>query len=200
MDCGGDWSGKADRDELLVFGFAASHDAESWSEQCAAIRHQLGMRQHAEFHAREMSEREILVYLQTAREVGIVMGAVVLKKPLQADAESLANFNCAVAAQNFFRAFLLRYRVKRFWYDTEIEGKAAEQAFETALSRINRELHPGTSFKARCRSSHQSDMVQIADSVAYIIRRHSAGTIKSATLRKLVEEILADERNVILRG
>ena len=115
MDCGGDWSGKADRDELLVFGFAASRDAQSWSEQqCPAIRHRLGMRQRAEFHAREMSEPEILVYLQAARDVGIIMGAVILKRPSQTDAESLANFTCAVAAQNFFRVFLLRYGVRRF--------------------------------------------------------------------------------------
>lgn len=201
MDCGGDWSGKADRDELLIFGFAASEDAESWSEQhCPAIRHRLGMKQRAEFHAREMSEPEILLYLQAARDAGIIMGAVILRKPLPTNVEALANFNCAVAAQKFFRVFLLRYRVKRFWYDTEIEGKAAEQAFETELKHINRALHPGTSFKARCRSSHQSDMVQIADSVAYTIRRHSVGTIKSKTLRQLVAEIIADERNVILRG
>ena len=125
-----------------------------------------------------MSEPEILAYLQTAREAGHYYGRDGFEKAVANDAELLANFNCAVAAQNFFRVFLLRYRVKRFWYDTEIEGRAAEQAFETELSRINRALHPGTSFKARCRSSHQSDMVQIADSVAYIIRRHSAGTIK----------------------
>ena len=116
FDKGGDefWivaaTGRAKRTEMN-FWFLALRlrtTRESWSEeQCPAIRHRLGMRQHAEFHAREMSEPEILFYLQTARDAGVIMGAVVLKKPLPTDAEALANFTCAVAAQNFFRVFLL---------------------------------------------------------------------------------------------
>ncbi len=198
LDAGGDWSGKADKDEILVFGFAGCEDAETWSKQCATIRHRLGMPQNAEFHARDMSEPEIQAYLQAARDAEIVMGAVILRKPQHPGAESPGDFTCAFAAQEFFRTFLLRYNIKRFWYDTEIEGRAAEQAFETELSRINRALRPDTSFKARCRRSDKSDLVQIADSVAYVLRRYSLGTLKSAPLRKLVGEILEDESNVIL--
>jgi len=155
------------------------------------------MAQRAEFHARDMSEQEILNYLQSARDAGIVIGAVILKKP-PANTQLLANFNCAFAAQEFFRVFLTRYNVRRFWYDTEIEGRVAEQTFETELSRINRELCPGTSLKARCRRSHQSDLVQIADSIAYIMRRHTLGVLKLQRLQRLTDEILSDERNVFL--
>ena len=197
MDAGGDWSGKGDQDEVLVFGFAAAASAESWSEQCAAMRQRLGKPQRAEFHARDMNEHEILDYLQSARDAGIVMGAVILKKP-PASTHPLTNFNCAFAAQEFFRVFLTRYNVRRFWYDTEIEGRVAEQGFETELSRINRELCPGTSLKARCRRSHQSDLVQIADSVAYAMRRRTLGVLKLQRLQRLIDEILADKRNVFL--
>jgi hypothetical protein len=157
------------------------------------------MAQHAEFHARDMTEQDILILLTAARESGMVFGALVLEKIGVTNTEAPIAFDYASVAQELFRGFVLRYSVKRIWYDTEIQGRAAEKAFETEMCRINRAIYPNAPLKARCRPSNKSDLIQVADSVAYVVSRQTRGLLKHTPLQQLWAAIAADERNLIIR-
>ena len=197
MHCGGDWSGKT-RDDVFVFTLAALPDAEIWHERTLEIRQQLGIARHIELHAHGLTEYERLMFLQAANKNGMIVGAVILQKPVAAKEISVALFDYANSAQCLFEVFAQRYCLKRLWYDEEIKGKASQQKFETELYRINR-LHHTESMKAKCRPSHTSDMVQLADIVAYVLRRHITNAIKNPLLRQEVQRMVAEPRNLIIR-
>ena len=199
MDAGGDWSGKPDRDDLLIFAVAAMENAEDWSEHCTIIRQQIGKPRDVEFHARDMSDAERFALLSAARNAGLVVGVLVLKKSEAPDENFAALFNYTTSAQELLGAFFSRYQLKRFWYDSEVNGRKAQQEFETGLYRFHRAIYPNTTLKASCRPSHTSDLVQLADCVAYAFRRQALNAIKYAPLRQLVKEIAADQRNLVIR-
>jgi len=193
-----DWSGKSDRDKYLICVLAAIQNAEAWSEKCADLRHELGMKQSTEFHARDMSELENFTVLQTAKDGGIIFGAFVMERPDEVNGQNIS-FSYDGIAQELFHAFAARYQVRTLWYDKEIQGRMAEQTFETKLRRINRTIYPKSTFKARSRPSDKSDLIQAADSLAYMIHRLMRNAIGHHPLKMLVRQLLNDERNIWIR-
>ena len=194
---GGDWSGKT-RDDVFVFALAALPDAEVWYQQALKTRQQLGIARHMELHAHSLTEYQRLRFLQAANGNGMIVGAIVLQKSVKAKESSAALFDYASSARQLFGFFAQRYCLKRLWYDEEIKGKATQQKFETELHRLQRINHT-ESMKAKCRPSHTSDMVQLADIVAYVLRRHITGAIKNPLLCQEVQQIVTDPRNLIMR-
>jgi len=189
---GMDWSGKPGKDDFLICSIAAIETPQTWSEKCAELKRTLSIKLSAEFHARDMSETENLAVLQTAVDAGIHFGVLTMKK-------SKVNpelFNYERTATELFRVFTTRYQAKQLWYDREVQGRAVEQAFQTKLQRINRASYPKSTFKARCRSSNKSDLIQAADCVAYLQHRLMRDVIRDTSLKRLTWQVLNSEKNV----
>ncbi len=183
---GGDWSGKPDkRDEALIFCVVALSDKEAWTDSCRQLRHNLRMAQNAEFHGHEMKDdAHRLQLLQAGREAGMKIGALVLSKGARAEGNETPSYESA--ALELLNPFFARYALRDLWCDNEIQGKAAQKAFETELQRCHRAIHPNARFKARLRPSHTSDLIQLADVMAYALRTQSHGTLKDAPLERFL--------------
>ena len=195
---GGDWSGKAETpDEPFIFCVTALNDAEAWDEACLGLRTKLRMKRDKEFHGHLMnSDTHRLEVLQLARRLDLRVGALILLPETKfLESVTLSYQNIALELVN---RFFPQLPLRDLWCDTEIEGKSAQQAFETALKRCYREIHPGSRFNARVRESHTSNLIQLADIMAYTLRRQTMGKIKNSALRQFLKEVASDTNNLIV--
>lgn len=195
---GGDWSGKADKPkEPFIFCIAALRDAEAWNTACQQLRKGLRMRRDEEFHGYKMKgDAQRLEVLHLAQQMGLRVGALILLPETKIlERETLNHQSLALElAEQFFPKLPLR----DLWCDTEIEGKSAQQAFETELQRCHRTIHPQLRFKARVRESHTSNLIQLADVMDYVLRTQALGKIKEPTLRQFLKEVASDSNNLIV--
>ena len=195
---GADWSGKPyTPNEPFVFCIAALNDAEAWNDACLELRAKLRMPRDKEFHGHLMnSDAKRLEILQGAQQLDLRVGAlIVLPQTKTSERATLSHQSIALElADQFFPKLVTR----DLWCDTEIEGKPAQKAFETELHRCHRAIHPTVRFEARIRKSHTSNLIQLADVVAYALRRQAMNKIKDPASRQFLKRMASDANSLII--
>ena len=197
---GADWSGKPyERNDLLIFCVIALSDAETWDVSCRQLRQRLRMPANQEFHARDMGKgSDKLELLQAAQEAGMRVGACIVDTG--SENPELASLTHESAAMEVLQQFLPVYPFQSFWYDKgDLKGEKAEKAFETEICRFNRTIYPSSPLETKCRRSNNSNLIQLADVMAYAFRTFERDTLKEPRLRSLLKAINKDERNLIIR-
>lgn len=69
--------------------------------------------------------------------------------------------------------------------------------FETAASRIHRLAWPSTRLKVRHKSSKNSDLIQLADIVAYGLSRLLRERVEDNALKQKLKALRDDARNIV---
>lgn len=156
------------------------------------------MPQNKEFHGHEMTNPEDrLELLRMGQAAGMKVGALIISKETRMlGGEALGHQSIALELLN---QFFPKYVLKKLWCDDEFQSEAAKSVFESELKRCHRAIHPQTRFDARVCKSHQSDLIQLADGVAYALQSQARGTLKNPGLQQLLKDIAADKGNLILR-
>ena len=197
---GADWSGKPhERNDLFIFCVVALSDAEAWDSSCRQLRQRLKMPPNREFHARHMGKgSHKLEFLTAGQEAGMRVGAFIIDTNSEKD--ELASLTHESAAMELLHQFLPVCPFHSFWYDKgDLKGEKAEKAFETEICRYNRTLYPSSPLETKCRKSNNSNLIQLADVMAYAFRTLERGTLKDPQLKLLLREINRDKRNLIIR-
>lgn len=197
---GADWSGKPyERNDLFIFCVVVLDDAEAWDGSCRQLRQRLRMPPNREFHARDMGKSSHkLEFLTAGQEAGMRVGACIVDTSSEND--GLADLTHESVAMELLHQFLPVHPFRSFWYDKgDLKGEKAEKAFETEICRYNRTLYPSSPLETKCRKSHNSNLIQLADVMAYAFRTLAIGTLREPQLRSLLKEINRDERNIIIR-
>lgn len=195
---GGDWSGEPNQpDEPFIFCVVTMGDAEAWNDSCRQLRKTLRWAQNREFHGYKMKDDvQRLQVLRMGRAAGMRVGALILTantRALEKRAPSYQSIALELLDQFFARAAL-----RMLWCDTEIEGEEAQKTFETALQHCHRKIHPDARFEARVRKSHTSNLIQLADVMAYTLRTQAMGKVKNPASRQFLKEMTNDQANLII--
>ncbi len=195
---GGDWSGQVDRaDDVFIFCVVALPDVEAWNDSCRDLRHQLGMAQNKEFHAHSMkNDAQRLQVLNAGRELGMRVGALILSNRAEELNGAPSYESIALELLGLFFPVCL---LKTLWFDQEIQGRTREQKFQADVRRCFKAIFPNASLKATPRASHASNLIQLADVMAYAWRTQTRGTLEGAALNRFLKEMEVGTENVIVR-
>lgn len=195
---GGDWSGQVDRaDDVFIFCVVALPDVEAWNDSCRDLRQQLGMAQNKEFHAHSMkNDAQRLQVLIAGRELGMRVGALILSNRAEELNGAPSYESIALELLGLFFPVCL---LKTLWFDQEIQGRTREQKFQADVRRCFKAIHPDASLKVTPRASHASNLIQLADVMAYAWRTQTRGTLQDAALNCFLKETEAGAENVIVR-
>lgn len=195
---GGDWSGKPDKPrEPRIFCVVALADADAWNESCRQLRRTLDWAQNREFHGYKMKDdAQRLEMLRLGREAGMRVGALILGANAGVAVEQTPTYQSL--ALELLNPFFAHAALRMLWCDTEIEGEAAQKTFETAVQHCHRSLYPDARFEARVRKSHTSNLIQLADVMAYTLRTQALGKVKNPALQGFLKEVANDKTNLIL--
>ncbi len=167
------------------------------------VRGTFGMAAAQEFHGHEMSEAMMSAVLETDAIGELRVGALLIDKAATQRFRGIAALPRppevqAVAAQVLLERFLARCPLVGLWCDEDIKGKEKQQAFTSAVQRIHRTAWPGTQLKVRHKSSKSTDLIQLADVIAYGLANLARGTIKTSELRQRLVVIRDSTKNVII--
>lgn len=195
---GGDWSGEVDRaDDVFIFCVVALPDVEDWNDSCRDLRQQLGMAQNKEFHAHGMkNDAQRLQVLNAAKDFGLQVGAIILSHRAEESKGVPSYESIALELLGLFFPICL---LKTLWFDQEIQGRAREQKFQADVRRCFKAIHPDASLKVTPRASHASNLIQLADVMAYTWRTQTRGTLEDAALNRFLKEMEAGTENMIVR-
>jgi hypothetical protein len=188
---------------LYVVCLAAVEDMEAFGRRMSETRFRFGMGMRAEFHGHQTSDRMQAAVIEEALAVGLRVGVLVVDKEATrqqlepATLPSPADFQLHTAVA-LLEQFLSRYALEGLWCDEDIRGKARQQEFVTAVKRLHRANWPERHLKVRHRPSDSSDLIQLADVVAYGLHSLSRGAELRPELKPCLEAIWADAQNVIL--
>ena len=157
----------------------------------------------AEFRAHQISQVMQSAVLEAAMDSGLHVGALIIDKAVarrqsdQADMPSPGEFQF-LAGIVLLEEFFTRYSLKGLWCDEDIKGKERQKEFTTAVKRAHRANWPGLQLKVRHSPSDSSDLIQLADIVAYGLSRLSRGETLRPQLRRHLEALWDDARNIII--
>lgn len=87
--------------------------------------------------------------------------------------------------------------LRRVWCDEDMRDKKRQQAFNTAVQRINRAAWPEARLKVRHEVSTSSSLIQLADVVAYGLSQLARELVEDPVLQRRLKAIRDDPQNVI---
>ena len=203
---GADWSGTPEKPrgaiDIYSFGIAAFPDFGLLNEASENLRLKLGMKHDEEFHGHDMGDANIAAVLEMALELEATFGILIINKaavPLSGEINlPPTNKFASLLAQRLLKRFLPLVPVGKLWPDEDIQEKAAQQSFETAVSRISREVGIAPKIKTRFLDSKVSRLIQVADNYAYGMTRQLGGAKIQPELENVLRKIRSDERHLIL--
>lgn len=203
---GGDWSGTPDKPsgavDIYSVCVAAFSDVDLLNEASERVRLQLGIKRDEEFHGHQMSDVAIAAVLEMALELDVRLGILIVNKaavPLSGVTQLPApNQFAALLALRLLTRFLPLVPIKKLWIDEDIQAKPAQKKFETAVSRLNREVGASPKIKTSFLDSRRSRLIQIADVYAYAMTRQIGGAKIQPELENVLRKIRADSRHLIL--
>lgn len=188
--------------ELYVVCFAAVEvTLEALRTDFSAPRQECGMAFDEEFRGRNCPEWVQDRLLEAAQKMNLRVAASIYEKVPATQgrlvARSAADFQ-AEAALKLFARFVRDHQVSGLWCDEDIEGQKRQKAFETEASRIHRLAWPDTRLKVRHKSSKNSDLIQLADIVAYGLSRLLRERVEQAALKQRLKLLKSDPKNIII--
>lgn len=188
--------------ELYVVCFAAVEvTLEELRVGFNALRQECGMALDQEFHGRSCPEWVQGRLLETARRMNLRVAASIYEKVPATQGQlvpgTAADFQ-ADAALTLFANLVREHQISGLWCDEDIEGQERRKAFETAASRIHRLAWPSTRLKVRHKPSKNSDLIQLADIVAYGLSRLLRERVEGDALKQKLKALRNDPRNIIM--
>lgn len=205
MDASGtpDLQGTERKHNPYVLVVAAVDDKEVLERVMADLRTRQGMAAGAEFHAHQMIEERQIAVVKDVMTLELRVGALIIDKPFTREIRGTNDLPSSPEFEvqsrlSLLELFFARYTLRLLQCDEDIKGRARMNQFKTQVKRLHRAKWPGTSLKLQYRKSISSDLVQIADVLAYGLAHLSRQTILLSEWSRLLEEIRNDERNVIL--
>lgn len=205
MDASGtpDLLGTDPKHDPYVVCLAAVEDVSLLASHFSNVRSRYGMRATQEFHAHQLPEEIIRAALVSGDEAGMVIGALLLDKAATRQEREPAELPPPVVLQEsaavaLLEDFVNRYSLVELRFDEDIQGKKRQSAFITAAKRLHRARWPDQSIKVRPSPSHLSDLIQLADVVAYVLGRKARNAIQSQELRTCVAQLQHNARHIIL--
>ncbi len=189
------------RHNPYVIVVAGVEDPEILGRIFGELRKQFGMRQSAELHGHSMSEEMLLEVLECTEEVSPVVGALVIDKASTREFTRISEIpspsDCQVAsALRVVEMVFARYMLRELRCDEDIRGKRQKQ-FLTEVKRRHRTAWPETQIKVQCLPSEKSDLIQLADVIAYGLGVFTRGTIQNRDLERKVVQLRERKRNSI---
>jgi len=208
LDAGWDCSGTPDLLSIekgqnpYVVAIVGVADANQLTAPLAALRQRFGMARDAEFHGHGMSEEMQAAVLQCGIDLGMVAGALLIDKAVTLQTYPIAELPSAVefqveAALHLLNRFCTLYALRELRCDEDIRGRDRQQAFITEVKRLHRALWEGTRLRVQFFPSQKSNLIQLADVVAYTLGCRERGTIHEPELRRLVRTLRENEANLI---
>ena len=206
--CGLDRSGTPDPKErkatreLYVIGFAGVvAGKETLQVALSDLRHECGMRATKEFHGRDCPEWIRAEFLRRVQGLGLQVAVAAYEKgtqPVPDDRFQSPMVSQSRAALKLLDKFVQQHQLSYLWCDEDIQGKAAQGAFEAAAQQCHRAAWPNTRMKARHVASNESDIVQVADMLVYSFSRWFRGQTEDAELAGCLSEINRATGNIVL--
>ena len=209
-----DWSGTPDAPEsvgedespeIYIPCAVGVADAETLNQDFAEWRKRLGVARDFEFHgsraAADVIQEAVEYALGTAVVSAIVwdkqtllaeLGAAVFEKPaLLAPATGL------LALQPFLEA----YSVRCIWCDEDIQSKERQRAFTTAVKQKARaSMVADRSPDVKHYPSNKSNLIQLADMVAYALQRDFRGFSETPERRAILRRLKNKAENRVRMG
>jgi len=186
--------------ELYVICFAGVEASlEELRAVLSVLRQECGLASGEEFRGRTCPEWVQNRLLEEGGKVGLCVAASIYEKAPAERGQSLpgaADFQ-SDAALALFDTFVRKHRLSGLWCDEDIEGRK-QKAFETAASRIHRLAWPDTRLKVRHRPSKSSDLIQLADVVAYGLSRLLRDRVGEDALKRRLKALKSDPKNTII--
>lgn len=205
-----DWSGTPNlkgmdsRHDPYVVVVAGVEDVERFTQAMRGLRFGFGMKAEAEFHAHNMPEEHSVQVVEAAQEAGLAVGALLVDKALTRQTQDALALPSppdlqALAALAVVEVFVRRYSLTELRFDEDIQGRKRQQEFVTAVKRIHRAVWPATRVKVQPLPSHKSDLIQLADVVAYLLGREARASLQTAQGVRLMQALREDARNTITK-
>lgn len=169
----------------------------------ALVRFRYHMSAGQEFHAHNMSEEMRADVLEVALAQDLIVGALLIDKAATREKwgavafPSPAGFQ-VLAARAALEPFLRRYCLTRLFCDEDVRGRERQKRLTTEVLQIHRETWPNTKLKVRFIGSEQEPLIQVADVMAYGLACEVRGSIRAARLKRLVEGVREDLRNIVI--
>ena len=175
-------------------------DSEAVDRYFADWRQRCGFPKTYEFHSRYGSTALILEGVQFALANAQISAVFFDKERLQSELGGSVyerpNLLTAAIGLIAIEDVLQQSQLKKIWCDEDIQGKEDQKEFDTAVKRFARSYWPKIP-TMRHLPSGKSNMVQLADMVAYGLQRDIRGLPETAGMRKTVRELARKEGNRI---
>ena len=190
-----DWSGRASlasrQPDIFIACLVAIEDVDTLKSRFDALRLETFGESDAELHGYKMRPERIAAALQIGIDLDAKIAALCIDKTVSTRAGTLPPVGelHGLSALRVWSDLLGQISVARLVYDTELEGKKRQKAFETEIKRCSAALYPARKLKVKPLPSHQSDLIQLADVVAYALSRELRGEKVEPEIRKLLREI-----------
>jgi len=171
-------------------------------DSLAILRARYNMVAGQEYHGHSMSEEMQADFLEITRAEGMLVGALLIDKAATRQnwrgivLPSPADFQM-LAMRAGLEAFVSSYCLTRLWCDEDIRGKKRQKQMTTEILRVHRAVWTHQKSKVGFIASSGELMVQAADVAAYGLACHARGSIRSPRLKRQIEAIQEDPRNVI---
>ena len=196
-----DWSGKPElsaRPDTFIACFVAVSDPDELRLRFNALRQEARGGAVDELHGHKMTPPYLAVALSIGLELEMSVGALCIDKRLSAQTGKWTQEKTLyeATALKLWPDFLERTPVAHLVHDADIEGKARPKAFATDLKRLTQPLGMH-GLKVKPLPSQKSDLIQLADVVAYTLSRQINKQKVEAEILELWEEIRGAKRNVV---
>ncbi len=198
-----DLQGTERRHNPYVVAVAAITDMEAFEMRMANLRTNQGMAIREEFHAHQMIEERQIAVIQVASISGLRIGALIIDKPQtrefrgEVDLPSPSDLE-VTARLALLETFFANYPLKLLQSDEDIKGDLRQNQFKTEVKRLHRTNWPEAKFKIQYRKSSGSDLVQLADVLAYGLAHLARGAVRLEELRIILERLSSDTKNIIM--
>lgn len=204
LDCSGtpDLRGTARGHSPYVVTLAAVSAPERLAALLRDLRFQFGMAQREEFHGHEMSEAMLAAVLERVMESEWIVGALLIDKAMTqqlrpaSELPAVTDFQIR-SALTLAEAFFARYALAELRCDEDIHGRERQKEFITGVKRLHRSVWSEGRLRVTFLPSAKSDLIQLADIIAYGLGILTRGTVQDAILRRRLQAIQENPANII---
>lgn len=205
MDASGtsDLRGTEKRHDPYIVVLAGVKNLEILSVGFAAVRARFGMRANAELHGHAMSDEILCAALDAGTAADWRIGALRVDKAAARDQWGNSPLPAPIdfqqmAALRLVEHFVAQYELTELRFDEDTQNRKRQQELITAIKRLHRAVWPERRLRVQPMPSHKSDLIQLADVIAYSLGIEARGTIRTPELQTRMKAFRADASHFIL--
>ncbi len=197
MYAGIDWSGTPDirkgvqEPDLYVACCVVMPDideANRFLDELRKRRHQAFDYEFKGYHSTEESQKELIEYvLEVGKASTVIVGKRAVESSVGVEIFAHPDKLAIATGRMILKKALGESEIRTVWCDEEL-SKEKQKRFNTAIHKDAKSLCR-KSPKIRHDASHKSNMIQLADTVAYMIQRDALGRVKLDRLKRIVKKL-----------